>query len=80
MYPSDIIGTTASSGETPAMAVATGRAIARPPTPAIAVATGLLAATPPGPVHTYVYINNYNRINLLKVEALVNGSLNFKIM
>lgn len=36
-------------GSTPAMAVATGLAMASPPGPTTAVATGLLEATPPSP-------------------------------
>lgn len=44
-------GSSGSSGETPAIAVPTGRAIAKPPGPTTAVAIGLLAATPPSPMN-----------------------------
>lgn len=42
----------ACSGDTPAIAVPTGLAIAKPPGPTTAVAIGLLAATPPIPAIT----------------------------
>lgn len=48
-------GSKGSSGETPAMAVPTGRAMANPPGPTTAVAIGLLAATPPSPMKVKTY-------------------------
>lgn len=53
--PSAYMGTSAWSGDTPAMAVPTGRAMASPPGPTTAVAMGLLAATPPTPVTYQVF-------------------------
>lgn len=49
VYPLINAGSNGLSGETPAIAVPTGRAMASPPGPTTAVATGLLAATPPSP-------------------------------
>lgn len=51
-------GRSGSSGDTPAIAVPTGRAIASPPGPTTAVAMGLLAATPPSPT-TNEYWNKF---------------------